>query len=110
FTDLAALSLERHFDYIDGVVFTRGEAYIVSGEFVDYAPYTSDYTYLKVYYRSIRERELDYLTTKNYIWRWDTDWFWCSKAFHVQSPVIRAVLGRGLLNSRTYQRIMRMSH
>jgi FAD/FMN-containing dehydrogenase len=110
FADLAAFSAERHFDYIDGVVFSRGEAYIVTGEFVDSAPYTSDYTYLKVYYRSIRERELDYLMAKNYIWRWDTDWFWCSKVFHVQSPLIRALLGRGLLNSRTYQRIMRMSH
>ena len=79
---------------VDGVVFSRGEAYIVTGEFVDAAPYTSDYTYLKIYYRSIRERELDYLTAKDYIWRWDTDWFWCSKVFHVQNPTSRASGGQ----------------
>ena len=46
---------------------------------------------------------------KDYIWRWDTDWFWCSKVFHAQNPVIRALAGRRFLNSRTYQRIMRLS-
>jgi FAD/FMN-containing dehydrogenase len=109
FAELAATCADRHFDYVDGVVFSRGQAYITTGEFVDYAPYTSDYTYTRIYYRSIRKRELDYLTAKHYIWRWDTDWFWCSKVFHVQNPVVRALLGPSLLNSRTYQRIMRMS-
>ena len=109
FAELAATCAERHFDFVDGVVFNRGESYITTGEFVDYAPYTSDYTYRKIYYQSIRKRELDYLTTKDYIWRWDTDWFWCSKVFHAQHPVVRALAGRRWLNSRTYQRIMRLS-
>ena len=109
FSELASTCSDPHFDYVDGVVFSRGEAYIVTGEFTDAAPYTSDYTYTRVYYRSIRKRELDYLTTKDYIWRWDTDWFWCSKVFHMQNPLMRAVFGKGLLNSRTYQRIMRLS-
>jgi len=109
FAELASTCADPHFDFVDGVVFSRGEAYIVTGEFVDSAPYTSDYTYTKVYYRSIRKRELDYLTAKDYIWRWDTDWFWCSKVFHLQNPLVRALLGRDLLNSRTYQRIMRFS-
>jgi FAD/FMN-containing dehydrogenase len=109
FAELGSTCADPHFDYVDGVVFSRGEAYITTGEFTDSAPYTSDYTYTKVYYRSIRKRELDYLTAKDYIWRWDTDWFWCSKVFHVQNPLVRAILGRDLLNSRTYQRIMRMS-
>jgi FAD/FMN-containing dehydrogenase len=109
FAELAATCADPHFDYVDGVVFNRGEAYITTGEFTDSAPYTSDYTYTRIYYRSIRKREIDYLTAKNYIWRWDTDWFWCSKVFHVQNPLVRAILGPSLLNSRTYQRIMRLS-
>ena len=109
FAELAAICTDSHFDYVDGVVFNRGEAYITTGEFVDSAPYTSDYTYMKVYYRSIPKREIDYLTAKDYIWRWDTDWFWCSKVFHVQNPMVRAIVGRRLLNSRAYQRIMRLS-
>jgi len=108
-TELTATCAQPHFDFADGVVFNRGESYITTGEFVDSAPYTSDYTYLNIYYRSIQKRELDYLTVKDYVWRWDTDWFWCSKVFHAQNPMVRAIAGRRFLNSRTYQRIMRMS-
>ena len=25
----------------------------------------------------------------DYLWRWDTDWFWCSGAFGVQNPTVR---------------------
>ena len=34
-----------------------GEMYLVIGEFTDEAPYASDYTFMNIYYRSIRERE-----------------------------------------------------
>ncbi len=95
------------YDFVDGVVFSAGEHYLVLGEFSDEAPYTSDYTYLKVYYRSIRERSEDYLTVRDYLWRWDTDWFWCSKNLYAQNPLMRRFLGRKRLNSITYQKLMR---
>lgn len=107
--ELAATCAQPHFDFVDGVIFNRGESYITTGEFVDSAPYTSDYTYRNIYYQSIRKRELDYLSARAYIWRWDTDWFWCSKVFHAQNPLVRALAGRRFLNSRTYQSIMRWS-
>lgn len=97
----------RDVDFVDGVVFDPNELYLNIGRFVDEVPYTSDYTFRKIYYRSIRERELDYLTARDYIWRWDTDWFWCSKNLYAQNPLIRALLGRRRLNSVTYTRIMR---
>jgi hypothetical protein len=92
------------------VVIDRGEMYIVTGEFTDDAPFVSDYTYMKVFYQSIRQREVDYLTARDYIWRWDTDWFWCSKHFFVQHAPVRLLATRRLLNSKTYQRIMRLAH
>ena len=95
------------YDFVDGVVFSAGEHYLVLGEFSDEAPYTSDYTYLKVYYRSIRERSEDYLTVRDYLWRWDTDWFWCSKNLYAQNPLMRRFLGRKRLNSIAYQKLMR---
>jgi FAD/FMN-containing dehydrogenase len=94
-------------DFVDGVVFGRGEMYITLGRFADDAPYTSDYTYHDIYYRSIRSRDTDYLTTADYIWRWDTDWFWCSRNLGAQNPVIRRLYGRSRLNSVTYTKIMR---
>ena len=94
-------------DFIDGTVFSPGEMYLTLGRFADSAPYTSDYTYENIYYRSIREKREDYLTIHDYIWRWDTDWFWCSKNVLAQNPLVRRLYGRERLGSRTYTKIMR---
>ena len=96
-------------DYLDGTIFSRQEMYLTEGEFAREARTVSDYTYMDIYYRSIQHRSEDWLTAKDYIWRWDTDWFWCSKHFYVQTPGIRRLFKWGL-NSRTYQRIMRLSY
>ena len=96
-------------DYLDGTVFSRDSMYVTTGEFVENAPRVSNYKYMGIYYRSIREEREDWLTAQDYIWRWDTDWFWCSKHFGVQNPVVRFLATPWALNSRTYQRIMRLS-
>ena len=94
-------------DFVDGTVFGSNEMYITEGRFCDEAPYTSDYTWLKIYFRSIRQRREDYLSVRDYIWRWDTDWFWCSKNLYAQNLPARLLLGRKRLNSVTYQKVMR---
>jgi FAD/FMN-containing dehydrogenase len=94
-------------DFVDGVVFGPGELVITSGRFAAQAPWRSDYSFEKIYYQSLRSRAEDYLGTADYIWRWDTDWFWCSKNFGAQRPWVRRLLGRERLNSRTYTRWMR---
>ena len=91
--------------FLDGVAFAKNELYITSAEFVDQAPYASDYTYMSIYYQSVKQRKEDYLTTLDYIWRWDTDWFWCSKVFYAQNPFIRFFFGKKRLNSASYSRI-----
>ncbi len=98
---------QQEIDFIDGTVFAPNEHYLTLGTFTDRAPYTSDYTFEKIYYRSPRERDTDYLTTHDYLWRWDTDWFWCSKNVGAQNPILRRLFGRSRLNSITYTRIMR---
>jgi FAD/FMN-containing dehydrogenase len=94
-------------DFVDGVVFGRHEMVLSIGRFVDTAPYASDYTYKQIYYRSLRHRDEDYLTTRDYLWRWDTDWFWCSKNVLAQNWLVRRLYGRKRLNSVTYTKIMR---
>jgi len=98
---------EKDVSFVDGVVFSGDEMYLTIGEFTDDAPWVSDYTYMDIYYRSIREKQSDYLTTRDYIWRWDTDWFWCSKHFYAQNALMRRLAGKSRLNSTTYTRIMR---
>jgi FAD/FMN-containing dehydrogenase len=95
-------------DFIDGTIFSRDRMYLSLGRFVDAAPAVSDYTGVSaIYYRSIAAKAEDWLTVRDYIWRWDTDWFWCSKNLYAQNPVVRRIFGRRRLGSRTYSKIMR---
>jgi FAD/FMN-containing dehydrogenase len=94
-------------DFVDGVVFGKRHHVVNTARFVEAAPWLSDYTFKHIYYRSLLTKQIDYLTVKDYIWRWDTDWFWCSKNLHAQHPLVRRLLGRDRLNSHTYTRIMR---
>ena len=110
FARIEEFSGDPSIDYLDGTVFGENEMYLTAARFSDTAPRASDYTYMRIYYRSIREKQEDWLTSKDYIWRWDTDWFWCSKHFCVQNPFVRAISTKWALNSATYQRIMRLSH
>jgi FAD/FMN-containing dehydrogenase len=107
FDDLARRCADAAVDFVDGVVFDRRDLVLTCARFIDAAPWISDYTYERIYYRSLRERAVDYVTTRDYLWRWDTDWFWCSKNVGAQHPLVRRLLGRRRLNSLTYQRIMR---
>lgn len=106
FAGLAA-SCQDGFDFVDGVVFSAQQQILNLARFVDEAPYLSDYGYRRIYYQSLPERPVDYLRVHDYLWRWDTDWFWCSKHVGAQHPLVRLLLGRSRLNSRTYTRIMR---
>jgi FAD/FMN-containing dehydrogenase len=93
-------------DFVDGTVFSDHEHYVTVGTFVDHAPFTSDYTGTGIYYRSIQNRHKDYLTVRDYLWRWDTDWFWCSRALGVQHPAVRRIVPKRYLRSDVYAKII----
>lgn len=94
-------------DFVDGVVFGSGELVLNTGRFDDAAPFVSDYGFEHMYYRSLREKPVDYLSARDYLWRWDTDWFWCSKNLLAQNALARRLYGRERLGSRTYAKLMR---
>lgn len=95
-------------DFLDGTVFGAGELYLTLGRFADdpggQSP--SDYTGQQIYYRSIQTRNQDILRVGDYLWRWDPDWFWCSRAFGVQHPLVRRVWPRRLRRSDVYRRLV----
>ena len=109
FFDALAVQAGGDADFLEGVVFGDGHQVMSTGRFTQEAPWRSDYTFENIYYRSLRTRDRDFLRTQDYLWRWDTDWFWCSKNFGAQHALVRRVLGRGRLNSRTYTRWMRFN-
>jgi FAD/FMN-containing dehydrogenase len=113
-TALTELSASREFegrqvDFLDGTVFSADEQYLTIGTMVDEAPADmtpSDYTGMGIYYRSIQQRTIDILTIHDYLWRWDTDWFWCSRAFGAQKPAVRRLWPKSRLRSDVYWKLI----
>ena len=93
-------------DFIDGTAFGTDELYLTVGSFSDVAPWRSDYTGQKIYYQSIRQDNEDFLTILGYLWRWDPDWFWCSKPFGVQRPMVRKLWPRRYRRSDVYRKLV----
>jgi FAD/FMN-containing dehydrogenase len=96
-------------DYLDGVVFSADESYLCVGVQTATPGPVSDYTGREIYYRSIQHdagEKADRLTIHDYLWRWDTDWFWCSRAFGAQNPRIRRFWPRRLRRSSFYWKLM----
>ena len=103
-------------DGLDGTAFQPGEYYLTLAEWTDQAPTPpSDYTGRQIYYRSIQELSTsgvghDLLTIYDYLWRWDTDWFWCSRAFGAQHPLARRLWPRRYKRSDVYYRMVALDH
>jgi FAD/FMN-containing dehydrogenase len=110
FAAIAAECAEPTCDYLDGVYFGSGDFVLTRATMVEQLPAgaaVSDYTWMQQYWRSLRARADDYLTIRDYLWRWDTDWFWCSRNVGAQLAPVRLLAGPRLLSSVTYQKIMR---
>ncbi len=101
-------------DYLDGVVFTAAESYLTLGRRTDEPGPVSDYTGMDIYYRSIQHDgpgiKRDRLTIHDYLWRWDTDWFWCSRAFGAQNPKIRKFWPKRYRRSSFYWKLIALDH
>lgn len=100
-------------DYLDGVVFGPGESYLCVGRRTTTPGPVGDYTGKNIYYRSIQhdgagveQAKDDRLTVHDYFWRWDTDWFWCSRAFGVQDPRVRRWWPRRYRRSSIYSKLV----
>ncbi len=99
----------KRVDFLDGTVFSATEQYLTLGEMVETIPPglgVSDYTRMDIYYRSIQKLDQDVLTIHDYLWRWDTDWFWCSRAFGAQKSAIRRVWPKSKLRSDVYWKLV----
>jgi FAD/FMN-containing dehydrogenase len=93
-------------DFIDGTAFSPGELYLTVGAFSDKAPWLSDYTGQKIFYQSQQATREDFLTIRDYLWRWDTDWFWCSRPFGVQNKYVRPLWPRRYRRSDVYRKLV----
>jgi FAD/FMN-containing dehydrogenase len=96
---------ELDLDFMDGMIHAADEYVLCAGRFVDEAPYTHRYDWLRVYYKSTRERAEDYLATRDYFFRYDRG----VTNVHPKSFIGRLVFGK-LLDSSTTLRLAEKFH
>ncbi len=82
-------------DFMDGIIHSPTQLSLCVGDFVDHAPYTNRYDWLKVYYQSTAKRHEDYLKTPHYFFRYDQG----VTNVHPKSFLGRLLLGRFLGSS-----------
>lgn len=64
------------FDFIEGLFFSQDSLYLMTAQFVDTVPYIDDILRTDIFYKLVQEKDRIYLTTKDYIFRYDPEWFW----------------------------------
>jgi len=58
-------------DFMDGIIHSPAKFVLSTARFVDEAPYTNAYDWMKIYYLSTSARTEDYLATPDYFFRYD---------------------------------------
>jgi FAD/FMN-containing dehydrogenase len=96
----------RRVDGLDGVFFAPDESYLTLARWTSEPGATSDYTGQDIYFRSLQQLTTDRLTMYDYLWRWDTDWFWCSGAFGLHNPRVRRLWPRRWRRSDVFHKLV----
>jgi FAD/FMN-containing dehydrogenase len=86
-------AIRRHYeaqdiDFMDGIIHSPDLYVLSAGDFVDAAPYAHRYDWMRIYWKSTRTRDEDYLRTIDYLFRYDKG---------VTNVMPRSFLGRLLL-------------
>jgi FAD/FMN-containing dehydrogenase len=94
-------AIYRHFtdgdlDFMDGIVHSPRKYVLCTARFVETAPYTSRYDWVKVYWQSTGERRRDYFRTPDYFFRYDRG----VTSVHPRSKLGRFFLGKFASSAR----------
>jgi len=83
FKALEDYSKNTSFDFLDGAIFSKTNFVIVLAKFIDKLPLKAKCfdRFDNIYYQYLRDypNNTFYMSTYDYIWRWDTDGFWSSE-------------------------------
>jgi hypothetical protein len=89
------------YDFIDGTIFAPNSMYISLAKFTDSIPrtcktskYVSD-----IYYHSIKNKTEEYMKIKDYVWRYDSNYFYLghdNRSNILQNKILRTIFSRFL--------------
>jgi len=87
-------------EMMDAILHSPTQNILCIASMVDEAPYLHDYTWLDIFYKSTLKRKEDYLTTEEYLFRYDTECHWLSRTIPgMETKVMRFLLGKTILSS-----------
>src|SRR5262249_47494927 len=88
------------FELIDGIIHGPNDLVLCLGNFVESAPYVSNYRWLNIYYKSTKTRTEDYLATADYCFRYDTECHWLTRTVPpLEWKPVRFAVGKLFLGS-----------
>jgi len=74
--EIRAIERDEEYDFIDGTIFNAREMYLMKAKMIATKPrFTNSYSFDQ-YYKSVPKLEEDYLTIKDYLWRYDSNCFY----------------------------------
>lgn len=85
-------------DFMDAIIHSPREFVLCIGTFVDEVPYVNKYFH-QIFYRSTQTRNVDFMRTYDYFFRYDADCHWSLKSYGLEIKPLRLLLGRFLLGS-----------
>ncbi len=66
----------KDIDFVEGLIFAADSMYLMTARFTQQVPALDDIMHSHVFYKLVLERDDIYLTTRDYLFRYDPDWFW----------------------------------
>ncbi|AHM56050.1 hypothetical protein EAL2_c07490 [Peptoclostridium acidaminophilum DSM 3953] len=88
---------KKDIDFMDGIIHSPKEYVLSAGDFVDKAPYTHSYDWVRIYFLSTARQKEDYLRTSDYFFRYNKG----VTNVHPKSLVGRLLLGRFINSNST---------
>jgi len=96
-------------DFVEGVCFAPEKYVLVTATLSDEKPNTKILCRMP-YYKKLLHRNTATLSMRDWLWRWDADWFWCSKFYGMENPFLRFIGRLGnppfMLQSKRYRKIL----
>ena len=89
---------KRDLDFMDAIVHSPEENVLCTGTFTKKAPYKNSYV-ISPFYRSTQRRTGDFMTTEDYLFRYDADCHWIVRNYGLENPVLRRLLAPVALGS-----------
>ncbi len=100
---MLASTRDEAVDFVDGLIHSDREMYVICGHFAPYATDTVDIYHREPYYKQACSLRECFLRTEDYIFRYEPDWFWNIPEGGMYS-VFRKVAPRWLRRSEVYRR------